>query len=143
LGELMAQKTNIINSDTCCSVKLEDIVQNSTNQNKISCRSALQIADELGVDTKEVGNKIDSLEVKIFKCGLGLFGYDSDPLFKVKAEFNDELEQVINSNITSGKLTCVNALKIAHELNIEKFQISAFCNFRKIKITKCQLGAFK
>ncbi len=41
----------------------------------MACAVAFEIAESLAVSPEEVGFTLDSLEVKVVKCQLGLFGY--------------------------------------------------------------------
>jgi hypothetical protein len=41
--------------------------------NKIPCRTALQIAEETGVSPHKVGELLNELEIKIHSCQLGCF----------------------------------------------------------------------
>lgn len=129
--------------DTETTVSYDDIVRKSTSQNKISCRKALLIAEENSVNPIEVGKAADKFGIKIIKCSLGLFGYENSPVQNCNADFHPELENLIKINISEDKLTCDNAFKIAHQLKIDKLQITSFCNSRGFKISKCKLGAFR
>ena len=40
---------------------------------KLSCKKAYQIAEELGVETKEIGKTCNEEGIKIYACQLGCF----------------------------------------------------------------------
>lgn len=50
----------------------EEIKKRATN-NKLPCRVARQIAEDLSVSYREVGKAADELKVKIVNCELGCF----------------------------------------------------------------------
>lgn len=57
-------------------VDAEDIkreVERKAQGGRISCREARALAEELGVDYREVGRACDELGVKIHACELGCF----------------------------------------------------------------------
>jgi len=51
---------------------LSEVKRRSRN-GKISCRTALKLADELGVPPKSIGKAANELKIKIRACQLGCF----------------------------------------------------------------------
>ncbi|MCD6328700.1 hypothetical protein J7M28_14275 [bacterium] len=41
------------------------------------------------------------------------------------------------------KLNCLDAFKIAEQIDVKLTDVSRICNQNKIRISKCQLGCFK
>ncbi len=52
---------------------VERLVQNAAKDGRLSCEKAHQLADEHGLDLKEVGEAADKLKIKIYACQLGCF----------------------------------------------------------------------
>ncbi len=48
-------------------------INKKSRKGQISCKSALKIADELGITPKRVGSVINELKIKIRACQLGCF----------------------------------------------------------------------
>jgi len=55
------------------SVELENKIKASLYEGKLPCAAAFQIARELKVPTKEVGDTCNKLNIKIRSCQLGCF----------------------------------------------------------------------
>ena len=53
--------------------ELHDEILNISQNGKIDCAQAFQIARKLSITPKEVGAKIDELGLKIISCQLGCF----------------------------------------------------------------------
>lgn len=116
------------------------------NDGAIACAKAEAVAKDLGLTMAEVGKNIDLLELRIIKCQLGLYGFKSQKPHGAKAEpvsnVSIELETAIKGALTNGRLSCASAWEIAAEHKISKMSITSACDFLKIKIKPCQLGAF-
>ena len=53
--------------------KLRELIMKRQSDQRISCQSACEIADEVGVSRMRVGRLIDKMEIKIQSCQLGCF----------------------------------------------------------------------
>jgi len=53
--------------------EIKDAVLKAAVDGKLSCTSARQLAEELGVSNSEIGRIADELKIKIFGCELGCF----------------------------------------------------------------------
>jgi len=119
-------------------------IQKKIREGKISCSAAHRIAEELGVTPAEVGVAIDLLEARIERCQLGLYGYSPKRRIVEAAEtVSMELETAIRGALTEGKLTCLSSWEIAKKFGIPKMAVCSACETLGIKLSSCQLGAFK
>lgn len=119
-------------------------IKEKVSESRISCAEAHSIAEGLNVKPDEVGTAIDLLEVRIIKCQLGLFGHGNEKnIPKLPDAIDPGIEPAITSSLVNGRLACVAAWDIAKRFNISKAMVSAVCEKMKIKISPCQLGAFK
>ena len=122
---------------------LEKEILNRVTDNKLSCVTAFEIAEQLNVPAKDNGEAADRLKVRLANCQLGLFGHNPDKkIVKAKETVSAELESAINNSLDNGRLPCIKAWKIASEFKTNKFSVSCACETLKIKIKECQLGAF-
>jgi hypothetical protein len=113
-------------------------------ENTISCAEAHIIAVKLNVDPADVGTAIDLLEVRIIKCQLGLFGYGKQKNIPALSDkINPEIESAVKSSLVNDMLACSAAWKISKRFNVSKPTVAAVCETMKIKISPCQLGAFR
>ena len=119
-------------------------IRERVSENKISCAEAHSIAAELNTTPSDVGTAIDLLEVRIIKCQLGLFGYGNmKNIPALSDKINPEIESAIKLSLVNERLPCSTAWEIAKRFTVAKNMISAVCEVMKIKISPCQLGAFK
>jgi len=112
---------------------------------RITCVAAHVIAKKLGCAPEKVGMNIDLLEKRIRRCQLGLFGYDRKKTKWVKpaAMVTEKLETAIRGAMDGDRLTCQAAWDLAKKMNLTKLEVSSACEALGIKISDCQLGAFK
>jgi hypothetical protein len=119
-------------------------IKEKMSENTISCTEAHSIAVKLNADPADVGTSIDLLEVRINKCQLGLFGYGKKKnIPAISDKITSEIESAIKSSLVNGRLTCSAAWEISKRFNISRAMVAAACETMKIKISACQLGAFR
>lgn len=52
---------------------LRELVMKKQSDQRISCETAMAVAEEAGVPTSEVGQLLDELGIKIHSCQLGCY----------------------------------------------------------------------
>lgn len=109
---------------------------------QLACAVAFAIADQLRVGPGTVGKNADLLNIKLFKCQLGLFGYPSGKNVAPLSEVPSELAEAVRTGLEGGYLPCKTAWAIASRFDLPKRTVSNACETLKIKIKPCQLGAF-
>ena len=122
--------------------RIKKEILNQTQNNELSCKVAFEIAKKLQVSEKPVGMTADLLDFKLVKCQLGLFGYGLQKNVQPKDTTNRDLKEAITEALVDGRLPCERAWDIASLFNVHKLNITEICEFKKIKIRDCQLGAF-
>lgn len=129
--------------DRTVKTKIVDGLKKHISEGEISCAAAHKVARNMGEMPSEVGFTIDSLEVRIAKCQMGLFGYEPEKkVVKPADNVPESLEKTIRSRLENGKLPCKAAWDIAEQFDLKKIEVSAVCETLEIKISPCQLGAF-
>jgi hypothetical protein len=97
----------------------------------------------------QVGKACDEGGIRLSRCQLGLFGYGSKAEGKHKTvRALDHVPPDLGSAIRramrkDGNITCAAAWKIASALKIDKMTVSNAAETLGVRITPCQLGAFK
>lgn len=130
-------------SDRKVNPQISEGVSDRSSDGEIPCAVAFDIADHFKTSPEEVGFTIDSLEIKVTKCQLGLFGYGPKKMRIKPAEMvSAPLEEAIRQYLINGRLPCDAAWKIAERHGIRKMEVSSACEALKIKISPCQLGTF-
>ena len=121
---------------------IEEAIKQDIKEGNISCAAAFRIAKQFNIPRSEVGHTIDSLEISINKCQLGLFGYSEGKYVKLSETVSSELQKTIESSLINNKLTCKSVWNIAEKLGIGRMEVSAACEALGIKVISCQIGAF-
>ena len=123
--------------------RIAKIVKERSSNEEIPCAVAFDIANNLKVSPEEMGFTIDSLEIHIVKCQLGLHGYKSNRK-KVKPadSVTSEIEKAIRDVLVNDRLPCAAAWEIAKRFDLPKMEVCSACEALKIKISSCQLGTF-
>jgi len=130
-------------SDRKVDPKIAEAVKKEAADMQIACAVAFKIIKDLGVNPSEVGFTLDSMELRIVKCQLGLFGYSPDKKIISPADaVSDEMKKEIQEKLREDKLPCRAAWDLAEKCGMKKMEISSACETLGIKISPCQLGAF-
>lgn len=128
---------------TTCDPATAAAVKQKSENGRITCAAAHDIAGRLVVPPAEVGKTIDLLEYRIVKCQMGLFGYSPEKkIVKPSDVIFGELESRLRDAVSDGKVGCATCWEIARALGMGKMDVSAACEGLAIKISPCQLGAF-
>ena len=133
-------------SDAIINEQVARMVREKSPGGELACAMAEKISKELGIEIPEVGFTADLLEIKIKKCQLGLFGYGKKPNhgkdIQEANSVSEEMKGAIEETAENGKVTCAALWTIADRLGTKRKEVSTACETLKIKIRKCQLGAF-
>ena len=123
---------------------IADEIRKREKEGRITCAAAHEIAKKLGCPPKIVGMNIDLLEKRIRRCQLGLFGYGLKKKKAVKpaAMVTKTLSTAIRKAMVGDSITCLSTWELAKNMGLTKLEVSSACEALKIKISRCQLGAF-
>lgn len=125
------------------AIAIARAVQEKRDEQGITCFAAHQIAETIGTSPKDVGIAIDLQEARIRKCQLGLFGYGAQhKALRPSTKITPELQSAIEQSLVEGRLPCAVAWRIAETLGLPRIEVANCCEALKIRINKCQLGAF-
>ena len=120
-----------------------DILKQAAADNKITCAGAFAISQKQSIFPDLLGVAMNESRIKICECQMGLFGCGSgNKTVKPAENVSEKLEDLIITHLEDGRLGCPAAWGIAADLKIRKIDVAAACEKLKIKINKCQLGAF-
>jgi len=127
--------------------KINDLVAGAVREKvkdgELTCAQAFDIAKKAAVTPEEVGFTVDRLEIAISRCQLGLFGYSPVRRIVQPAETVPvELEKAIRESLIENRLPCAASWAIARTFRMARIKVCSACEAMKIKIARCQLGAF-
>jgi len=127
---------------------IEEMIRIYPGRENLPCAVAHYIASSLGVPPKEVGNAADSLKIKLDQCQLGLFGYGRKGTSPYKitgrpVNVPDDVLERIRAAVQDGRVACKDLWDIASASKIPRAEIGNAADSLGVKVTPCQLGAFK
>lgn len=123
--------------------RIVQAVQERAREGKLSCGAAFRIAEQLVVNPRKVGEAADALDIRLYHCQLGLFGYDGEERIVHPAEeVSLELEQAIREGVIARRLPCAVAWAIASRFGVPKTRVADAAERLEIRIGQCQLSAF-
>ena len=126
--------------------QIADAIREKSPGGELACGTAEEISKEFKVDISDVGITADLLEIKIKRCQLGLFGWGKKPNHGKDIHATDsvsvELKTALEEAAENGVVTCAALWVIADRLGAERKAVSTACDTLRLKIRKCQLGAF-
>ncbi len=115
---------------------------------RLDCAAAFVLAKGKGIAPLSAGEAADSLGIHLGHCQLGLFGFPGhvkaweSPGWR-EAPMPEGLEAAVRSaRDPDGSLSCIAAWAVADRFGIRRAQLGFLASRLKIKIKKCQLGAF-
>ena len=111
----------------------------------LPCAGAFAIAKELGLALAEVVDRINSMDVRIIHCQLGLFGYQAFGNKRFAAPLTHVpggLASALREACVDGALPCAAAWRIAESEGLPKPVIGSAAEALEIRIAPCQLGCF-
>ncbi len=118
-------------------------IEQRSDQRKITCAEAFNIAADANISPEIVGKLIDDLGVKLTHCQLGLFGHSPDRKKVTGAlDISEDLKNAIMADSEDGRISCRAVWNIALRLQVARQNVSNACEGLKIRIKPCQLGAF-
>ncbi|MFA5519425.1 MAG: hypothetical protein WDA74_09230 [Spirochaetota bacterium] len=127
----------------CENINIKNIIKERSKNGSISCAELFKIVNEYTIFPDILGQCVTLEKLKISHCQLGLFGYENKKKIVEPAEtVSEELEDKIYYLLEDRALPCAASWVIADELKIPRIAVAAACEKMKIKIKKCQLGAF-
>lgn len=131
-------------SDKQMDPRAKKRLEASAKQGKITCASVHGAAKELGITPAEAGIQADLLELRLIRCSLGLFGYDSGSniLLPPMETIPNELDALLDQASNDGRISCQECWNIAKTLKLKRVEISSACEAKGLRIKPCQLGAF-
>jgi len=54
-------------------IEIKEIIIKKQSDNRMSCKTALEIADNAAVSRRKIGDLLNELKIKIHSCQLGCF----------------------------------------------------------------------
>jgi hypothetical protein len=130
-------------SDEKPDTSIKNEILKRTQNEKIPCAVAFEIARALQISPEKVGKTADLINFKLTKCQLGLFGYQPQKkIVKPQDSINVDVKDAVFDALVQERLSCKQAWDIASRLQVSKMTVSGACETMGVKIRNCQLGAF-
>jgi hypothetical protein len=128
--------------------QLAEAIEARLKDGKLDCAAAFVVAKDRKVAPLAVGEAADSLDIHLSQCQIGLFGFPGHakawdaPGWKETVE-PAGLEEAVRASLDpDGSLSCPAAWAVADRFSVARAMVGRLASRLKIKIKKCQLGAF-
>jgi hypothetical protein len=127
--------------------EIEAKIKSSLVNGQLPCTVAHVIAYELDVEPLQVGQTANEINVPIFLCQLGCFGYGpkaegKSKILRPTAKKDEELMGRLRSTVVEGRIPCLRLWQIAAEFGLERLAVSSAAEALGLPIGPCQLGCF-
>ena len=127
--------------------KISDAITARADGGELPCAVAFSLSESLGLPPATIGAYADTLEIRLVKCQLGLFGYTPEkkivePLAEIPEALDRAIEAAVSGADDPGRIACRQVWDIAAAPAIPKLRASGACEKRGLRIKPCQLGAF-
>jgi hypothetical protein len=126
-------------------MSLERAIRESLIEGKLPCANAFLVAEREGVASRIVGEEATRLSIRISRCQLGLFGYESTGkkrIVRPEKKLSPPLDRAIRARLRDGRLPCEAAWEIASQKKLSKLDVANAAQTLGIRISACQLGCF-
>ena len=111
--------------------------------NKLPCAAAFKIVEKEQIEAAQIGKYADRKGIRLSKCQLGLFGYEPQKKIVTPEEpESEEIKQALLDKQADSVVSCAALWEVASRFNLSKLKTGKYCEYLKIKIRPCQLGAF-
>jgi len=127
---MAAEKEDIFNK------KLKTSITNGY----ISCRDLLSAAKSAGINGENARSRVDDMGVKINKCQLGFFGWESGE--KEIGDIPEALKDCIRKAAVDRTVTCPDLWTCAASCGVSRLKAGAAVDALDFKTRGCQLGIF-
>ena len=124
---------------------IESEVLLTLRDGRLPCAFAFHLADKHGWTADEIGAEATRLDVRISRCQLGLFGYDS---FRQKgfvqqlAEVPGDVTVSLRAAAADTQIACAALWRIAEEHGLPRIAIACATETLGLRVSPCQLGCF-
>jgi hypothetical protein len=124
---------------------LESAVLSTLRDGRLPCSFAFRLAEKQDWTPAQVGTEANRLDVRISRCQLGLFGYDSfrqKRLVQQLAEVPGDVTVSLRAAAVDSQIACAALWRIAEEHGLPRIAIACAAETLELRVTPCQLGCF-
>ena len=125
---------------------IESVILTTLRDGRLPCAFAFRLAAENGWDPTQVGAEADRLDVRISRCQLGLFGYESfrqKSLVQIVPEVPGDVTVSLRAAASDDeKISCAALWRIAEDHGLPRIAIACAAETLGLRVSPCQLGCF-
>lgn len=124
---------------------MESMVLSALRDGRLPCAFAFRLAGEQGWTVSQVGAEADRLDVRISRCQLGLFGYDSFRQKGLVHELSDvpgDVTVSLRAAAVDTHIACASLWQIAEDHGLPRVAVACAAETLKLRVSPCQLGCF-
>jgi len=124
---------------------IESAVLATLRDGRLPCAFAFRLAGEHEWTPAQVGAEANRMDVRISRCQLGLFGYDSfrqKGLLQSFDEVPGDITVSLRAAANESQIACAALWRIADEHGVPRMAIACAAETLELRVTPCQLGCF-
>ena len=124
---------------------IESAVLSILRDGRLPCSFAFRLAEKQDWTPAQLGAEANRLDVRISRCQLGLFGYDSfrrKRLVQPLAEVAGDVTVSLRAAAVDSQIACAALWRIAEEHGLPRLVIACAAESLELRVTPCQLGCF-
>lgn len=124
---------------------IEAAVLSILRDGRLPCSFAFRLAETHDWTSAQLGAEANRLDVRISRCQLGLFGYDSfrqKRLVQHLAEVPGDVTVSLRAAAVDSQIACAALWRIAEEHGLPRIAIACAAETLELRVTPCQLGCF-
>ena len=124
---------------------IDSVVLSTLRDGRLPCSFAFRLAEKQDWTPAQVGAEANRLDVRISRCQLGLFGYDSfrqKRLVQQLAEVPGDVTVSLRAAAVDSQIACAALWQIAEEHGLPRIAIACAAETLELRVTPCQLGCF-
>lgn len=125
--------------------EMESVILASLRDARLPCSFAFRIAEENAWSPAAVGAEAERLNVRISRCQLGLFGYNSfrqKGLVQSLPDVPGDIVVSLRAEAVENQIACAALWRIADDHGLPRVAAACAAETLGLRVNPCQLGCF-
>jgi hypothetical protein len=130
------------------STDIQQALRERAVDGQLACEHAHAIAAQFGISPGEIAALANGeLELRFYRCQLGLFGYGLKSLGQSKivqaaAHVPPEIEAALRARASGNNISCLDVWEVAEQFAYPRLGMGNIVEALGLRVRPCQLGCF-